>query len=386
MDFNLSEEEKALRNRAREFVEKECQPLEETWPLSDYDASSSVMKELREKMMAYGFYGIAVPKAASGKGMGTLAKCLVFEQLKQTWVMAGNVVAWPAYLDPQPAFFDAPEFQKEKYLYPLVRGEKQFHFCFSEPEVGSDVASMKTVAVREGDNYVLNGFKRWSPDPLHPYLKPDYMIVYAVTGPGKGYRGISAFIVDYPSPGLEVNRVMETLAPGTFLGRVCDLAFEDCMVPAENLLGSENEGFRYGMTQLNRNRTIISAGAVGWSQKCFDMATEYAKQRETFGKQLSERQTIQWMLADSAMELHMGRLQVYHAAWKIDQGGDARMEAAMAKAYCPEMACRVIDRAIQIYGGIGCLKETRLGEAYILHRKNYHDVEQMACYNRETGI
>jgi alkylation response protein AidB-like acyl-CoA dehydrogenase len=368
MDFKLTQEQQAIKDKAREFVEKECLPLESTWPLSDYDAPADLVNRLRKKFTEYGFRGLAIPKEVGGQGKGTLAKCLVFEQLKQSWVMYGIVVTWSAYLDPHPALYNASDYQKEKYLYPILKGDKQYHFCFSEPETGSDIASMRTTAVRDGDKYIINGQKRWSADPFNEYLKPDYILVYAVTDPGKGYRGISGLIVDFPSPGLKVLRVMRTIAPGSFLGRVCDLAFEDCVVPAKNLLGKENEGFRYGQDQLNRNRTVIAAGSVGVAQRCLNMAIEYAQQRVTFGKPLADRQAIQWMLADSAMEVHMGRMLVYHAAWKIDQGEDARMEAAMAKAYCPEMACRVIDHTIQILGGIGCLEENRLGAAYCYHR------------------
>lgn len=368
MDFKLTQEQQAIKDKAREFVEKECLPLESTWPLSDHDAPADLVNRLRKKFTEYGFRGLAIPKEVGGQGKGTLAKCLVFEQLKQSWVMYGLVVTWSAYLDPHPALYNASDYQKEKYLYPILKGDKQYHFCFSEPEIGSDIASMRTTAVRDGDKYIINGRKRWSADPFNEYLKPDYLLVYAVTDPGKGYRGISGLIVDFPSPGLKVLRVMRTIAPGSFLGRVCDLAFEDCVVPAKNLLGKENEGFRYGQNQLNRNRTVIAAGSVGVAQRCLNMAIEYAKQRVTFGKPLADRQAIQWMLVDSAMEVHMGRMLVYHAALKIDQGEDARVEAAMAKAYCPEMACRVIDRTIQILGGIGCLEENRLGAVYCYHR------------------
>jgi len=368
MDFALSEEEKAIRDKAREFVQKECLPLESTWPISDYDAPPEVVRHLRKKMTEYGFYGLAVPKEYGGQGKGTLAKCLVFEQFKQSWVLFGGVVATAAHFDPHPSLFSASDYQKEKYLYPTIRGELNFHFCISEPGMGSDVAGMKTRAVKQGDKYIINGLKRWSPDPARKYAGADYFIVYAVTDPGKGHRGISIFLVDAGTPGVRVDKLMETLAPGTTLGTVCDLAFEDCVIPAKNLLGKENEGFRGGMTQLNRNRIVIAMGAVGTAQRCLEMATEYAKQRVTFGKPLSERQAIQWMLADSAVEIQLGRLLGYHAAWKLDQGVDARLQSAMAKLYCTSMAARVIDNAIQVHGGIGCLEETRLGKAYMFMR------------------
>jgi Acyl-CoA dehydrogenases len=136
MDFKLSKEQKAIQDKAKEFVERECLPLEGAWPLSDYDAPQDLVHMLRRKLTEYGFRGLAIPKESGGQGQGTLAKCLVFEQFKQTWVLYGNVITWSAFLDPHPALFDAPDYQKEKYLYPILKGNSQYHFCFSEPGVG----------------------------------------------------------------------------------------------------------------------------------------------------------------------------------------------------------------------------------------------------------
>lgn len=368
MDFSLNKVQQDIQDKARAFVATECAPLEAKWPLSDYDADPAVVKRLREKFTEYGFRGVAIPKDAGGKGAGTLAKCLMFEQFKKSWVLYGNTITWSAFLDPHPMLWQAPQKQRAKYLDPVLEGRGQYHFCISEPEHGSDVAGMETTAQRRGDTYVLNGRKRWSPDPFHPFLKAEYLLVYAVTAPGLGYKGISTFLVDYPSEGIEVLRIAETAAPGSFLGRICDLEFRNCVIPAENLLGQENAGFRYVQDQLNRNRTVISAGAVGSAQRCLDTAIDYAKKRHTFGAALADRQAIQFRLAEMATEIQMGRMLTYHAAWKIDNGEDARVEAAMAKAYCPKMACDVIDRTIQILGGIGLLKENRLTDAFFVNR------------------
>ena len=368
MEFELSPEQKALRDKAREFVEKECFPLESTWPMSDYDAPPELVKELQRKLTEYGFRGLAIPKEAGGQGKGTLAKCLVREQLNRSFVLMGGTLTYGVFIDPHHALYTAPDYQKEKYLYPVIRGEKIYHFCYSEPESGSDIAAMKTSALKDGDNYTINGIKMWSPDPTRQYLKADYFTVYAVTDPGKGYNGISVFLVDSDTPGLRVVKRMKTISPNTLLGDVSVLAFENCSVPSSNLLGKENAGFKSGLNQLNRNRIVISAGSLGIAQRCLDMAIDYAKKRVTFNKPIAERQAIQWMLVDSAMELQMARLLVYHAAWKLDQDEDTRMEAAMSKAFCPEIACRVIDRTMQIFGGLGMLAETRLGSIYSFER------------------
>jgi len=257
---------------------------------------------------------------------------------------------------------------REKYLYPILEGREQYHICISEPDAGSDVAAITTRAERVGDHYVLNGVKRWSPDPFHPFTKPEYLLVYAVTSPGMGYKGISTFLVDFPSEGITVGEIKQTAAPGTFLGRVCDLHFNNVKIPAKNILGEENSGFRYVQDQLNRNRTVIGAGCVGGAQKALKIATARAKERVTFGAPLAERQHIQFMLADMVTEIEIGRLLTYKAGWKIDQGEDARVEAAMAKSYCVKMASSVYDRAMQIVGGIGMLEESRLPTTYYQHR------------------
>lgn len=368
MDFSLTPQQQEIQSRAREFVDQVCKPLEAAWPLSDYDVDPKLMDHVRSKFTEYGFRGVAIPSDAGGKGAGTLAKALIFEEFKRSWVMFGNTVAWSAFLDPHPMLWEAPTEQRQKYLDPILEGKAYYHICISEPGHGSDVAGIETTAVKRGDSWVLNGVKRWSPDPFHPFTKADYLLVYAVTDPGKGYKGISTFLVDYPSKGIEVLNVKETAAAGTFLGRVSDLKFDNVVVPATNLLGEVNAGFRYVQDQLNRNRAVIAAGSVGAAQRCLDIAIDYAKKRTSFGAPLADRQVIQFRLAEMATEIQMGRMLTYNAAWKIDQGLDARVEAAMAKSYCPKMACDVIDRTIQILGGIGMLKENRLPEAFFLCR------------------
>lgn len=368
MDFSLSKEQSAIQAKAREFVTTVCNPLEAEWPVSDYDADPETVAELRRKFTEWGFRGMGIPAAAGGKGMGTLAKCVMFEEFKKSWVLYGNTVTWSAFLDPHPMLWEAPAELRQRYLDPVLEGRSQYHICISEPGYGSDVAAIETTAQKRGDSYILNGIKRWSPDPFHQFLKPDYLLVYAVTDPGKGYKGISTFIVDFPSPGIEVLSVSETVAPGGFLGRVCDLEFRNVVVPKGNLLGVENSGFRYVQDQLNRNRVVIAAGAIGVAQRCLEIAVDYAKNRKAFGSALSDKQVIQFRIAEMATDIQLGRLLTHKAAWMIDQGVDARVEAAMAKAFCPKMTCDVVDRTMQILGGVGMLKERRLGDAYFMNK------------------
>lgn len=368
VDFELSREQRDIKARAAAFVEEVCRPLEDSWGVDDYAVPHDIFMGVVQKFREYGFRGLAVPKEAGGQGLGTVAKCLVYEEIVRSPVMHGLLATWSGFLDPHPALYVAPDWQKEAYLYPILKEDKFYHINISEPGAGSDAAGITTTAVRDGDNYIINGIKRWAPPPNHPGITPKYLLCYAVTDPTKGYEGISLFLVDYPNPGVSVLREYETMAPGTYLGRSCDYQYKDCVVPAKNMLGAEGMGFRYMMDQLNRNRTVIGARLTGTARWAQTQAAKRARERETFGKPLAERQAIQWMLAESEMDLEQSRLMVYKTAWMLDRGLDARKEAAMVKCFAPLAACRVIDRAIQIHGGLGVLRENRFGQLYFQSR------------------
>jgi alkylation response protein AidB-like acyl-CoA dehydrogenase len=364
MDFDLSKAQLEIKGRAAAFVEEVCRPLEADWGVDDYQVPHDIFMNVVAKFREYGFRGLAVPKEAGGQGLGTVAKCLLYEEIVKSPVMHGLLATWSGFLDPHPALHDAPDWQKEAYLYPILKEDKFYHINISEPNAGSDAAGIATTAVRDGDNYVLNGTKRWAPPPNHPGITPKYLLCYAVTDPSKGYEGISLFLVDYPNPGVSVVREFETMAPGTYLGRSCDYQYKNCVVSARNMLGEEGMGFRYMMDQLNRNRTVIGARLGGTARWAQGQAVKRARERETFGKPLAERQAIQWMIAESEMDVEQIRLMAYKTAWLLDNGRDARKEAAMVKCFAPVAACRVFDRTIQIHGGLGVLKESRFGQLY----------------------
>lgn len=363
MEFQLSPAQQAVKARAAAFVKEVCRPLEDSWALDDYDMDPDVLMGVVRKFREYGLRGLSVPKEAGGLGEGTLAKCVAYEEIVTSPVMHGALTSWSGLMEPHSALYDAPEWQKEKYLYPLLNDDRFFHINISEPGAGSDAAGISTTAVRRGDEYVINGVKRWAPPPHHPSVKPDYLLCYAVTDPSKGHRGISMFIVDHPNPNVTVAREFDTIGTG-YLGRSCDYRYEDCVVPAENLLGGEGMGFAHMMDQLNRNRCVIAARLVGTAQWALDQAVRRAKERQTFGAALSDRQGIQWMLAEAAMDVEQLRLLVYKAAWMVDEGLDARKDVAMVKCLAPVVAGRVIDRSMQIHGGLGMVKETRLAQLY----------------------
>ena len=367
MDFEFSKEQLEVKARARLYLDEVVAPLEVDWPANDYDAPEETTKMLVAKFREYGLRGMAVPKECGGQGLGTMAKVLVYEELAKSPVTRGLLQTWSGFLDPNSALFDAPEWQKEKYLYPILKDDKFYHIHISEPGVGSDAAAIQTRAVRDGDNFIINGRKRWAPPPNHWAITPSYLLCYAVTDPDAGYKGVSAFLVDYPTEGLYISPGGEksTYEEGGYIGRVTtDYVYDNVVVPAKNMMGKEGNGFRYMMDQLNRNRIVISAQLMSKAEVALDMMIKRAKERECFGKPISQYQAIQWMIAESAMEIESAKLLVYKAAMMMDAGKDVRKEAAMCKCQCPVIAQNVIDRAIQVYGGLGMLPETGLGRMW----------------------
>ena len=344
MDFSLPEELILLQQTVRKFVQGELIPIE-MQSLDGTDLKPEIRARLEEKTKKMGLWMLDVPQEHGGAGLDFLAQVIVWEEMSKTVVLPsrGQGILGP---EVRPILFQCTEKQKEKYLYPVLRNEKRMCFAQTEPDAGSDPGSMKTRAVRQGDVYVLDGVKRF----ISNADKCQFAQVLAVTDPAKGaHGGISCFLVDLDTPGCRITAKYKTM-----MGEEpCEIVFEDCKVPAENLVGKEGEGFKLGQRWLGIGRIKHGARALGVADRCIEMAAKYAKQRVTFGKPLAERQAIQWMLADSYMELHAARLMTYHAAWKYDQGEDIRNEAYMVKLYADEMAYRVVDKAIQIHGAIG---------------------------------
>jgi acyl-CoA dehydrogenase len=235
---------------------------------------------------------------------------------------------------------------KEKYLLPVLRGEKRACFAQTEPDAGSDPGSMRTTAVRDGDYYIINGVKRFISGAHHA----DFAQVMAATDRSKGSRGgISCFLVDMDTPGVKITARYETMMGD----RPSEIVFDNVRVPASHRVGGEGEGFKLGQQWIGVGRVKHGARALGVAERCLEMATSYAKQRVTFGKPLAERQAIQFMLVDCYTELQAARLMVYQAASKLDNGEEARVDAYLCKSVADEMAFRVADRCMQIHGGIG---------------------------------
>ena len=249
---------------------------------------------------------------------------------------------------------------RENYYLPCVRGEKHFCFAQTEPNAGSDAAALETTAVKQRNGWVLNGTKVF----ITNAESSDFALVMTVTDKSKGHRGITMFVVDRKTdsrPGYEVTRMIQTLAEHS----TCEIVLDNCLVPFDNIVGKEGEGFKLAQKYLEvRGRLHHAAQNLGVARRCLDMALDYAQQRVTFGKPLAERQAIQWMLADSAIEIHASRWMTYHCAWSADSGENIRAYAAIIKTYSDEMVNRVVDRAIQIHGGLGCTADLPLEKFY----------------------
>jgi acyl-CoA dehydrogenase len=359
MDFALPEELQMLKQTVRQFVDKELIPIE-MQSKDGVELKPDIKERLSKKTREMGLWMLDVPEEYGGAGLNLLAQVVVWEELARTAALPsrGETIFGP---EVRPILYSLNDAQKERYFYPVVKGEKTMCFAQTEPDAGSDPGSMKTRAVREGDHYVVNGVKRFITDAE----KSDFAQVMVVTDPAKGsHGGISCLIVDMNTPGVKITARYKTIMGD----EPCEIVFEDAKVPAANLVGKEGEGFKLAQKWLSFGRLRHGARALGVAERCIEMGTRYAKQRVTFGKPLADRQAIQWKLADSYIELHAARLMVYQAAWKSDQGEDARNEAYMAKLYADEMSVRVVDRVLQIHGGIGLTLDLPLAKWFVDQR------------------
>lgn len=311
-------------------------------------------------MGSLGFFGLPFPEDYGGAGAGDLGYCLALEEFGRTSAAFSNLIGAHTSIGSMSIYLGGTEEQKRRYLPDLTAGRKIAAFSLTEPASGSDAASIQTSATKRNDRWVLNGTKIWVTNgPI-----ADVVVVNAVSDRALGPRGgITAFIVEKGFSGFRVGHVDAKMGlRGSYTG---ELLFEDCEVPEENVLGGTvGAGFRTALAALDVGRISLAAGAVGSSQHLIELAVAHAKRRVQFGRPIAVNQAIQWMLADSAVEIHAARLMVYDAAAKLDRGARASIEAAMVKVYASEMAGRVVDRVLQIFGGAGYMKGSAVERAY----------------------
>ena len=347
MDFALTEEQQMLRDMARRLAETEIRPraaeLDET-----HEHPADLVKKLGElKMM-----GIAVPEEYGGGGMDNVSYVLSLIEVSKACASTGVIMSVSNSLYCFPVMAFGSEAQKMKYLYPCASGEKLGCYGLTEAGAGSDPAGMLTTAVRDGDGWLMNGEKKF----ITNGNVASYAVIAAITEKGKGYKGISSFVLDLDNtPGFKVGRVEDKL--GILASGTAELIFEDARVPAEALLGNEGEGFKQMLTTLDGGRIGIASQAIGIGRAVLEEALEYAKTREQFGKPITTFQAIQWKLADMATELDAAELLTLRAAWLEDHHKPYEKEAAMAKMYASDAAMKASIEGIQILGGYGYCKE-----------------------------
>jgi alkylation response protein AidB-like acyl-CoA dehydrogenase len=346
MDFELTEEQLLVQQTARTFAEKEVKPV-----ASRMDREGIYPTELVRRLGELGFLGMFVPPEFGGSGMDLVSYVLAMEEISKAWASLSVVMSVHNSLVCAPLLRFGTAAQKEKYLAALVSGERLGCYALTEPGAGSDAGAIETRATRSGDDYILNGQKIFTTNGS----RADLAVVYAVTDPARGKKGISAFLVEKNTPGFVVGNLEDKL--GLRSSDTASLTFEDCRIPQTNRLGADGEGFRIALATLDGGRIGIAAQALGIAQACLDESLIHAQERRQFGQAIATFQAIQWMLADMATEIDAARLMTYRAACIAQDGSRVTQEAAMAKVFASEAANRAAYRALQIFGGYGYTKE-----------------------------
>jgi acyl-CoA dehydrogenase len=357
MDLQPNDQQRMIVQTVRRFIREEIVPLERELDPDAFELPPEHEARLTRKVREMGLYGLDVPAEFGGPGLDTVTLALVFEELSQH--RAGLYA--PAYgvfgTVGLAQLYRGTEEQRQKYLYPMLRGEKRGFFALTEPSGGSDPArAIQTRAVRDGDDWIITGSKIF----ISGADRADFGLVYARTDPTKGRQGITCFIVETNMPGFAIRRIVHTLRSADY---ATEITLDGVRVPPENVLGEEGQGFDIANEVLTRNRITYSAASLGVAVAAQRMAIDYAQKRETFGAPLSTRQAIQWMLIDNEIEIRSARWLILQAADKADRSASAReyrFETAIAKAFATEAAFRVVDRAIQIHGGYGVSKDLPL--------------------------
>lgn len=341
MNFEFSEEQTLIRNMVREFAEKEVKPI-----AAEIDKTHRFPKETVARMAELSLFGLGIDEEYGGAGEDTLAAVLAYEELGRVCAAHATILSVHGMATKPIAYFGTEE-QKKKYLPALCSGEKIGCFCLTEPNAGTDAAAQLSRGVRDGDNYIINGSKVF----ITSGSEGGTYVVFVMTQPDKGLKGISAFIVDRSNPGLKIGQLEDKL--GIRASATAELIFENMVVPASDMIGAEGEGFKIAMRCLDAGRVGVAGLAVGIGQSALDAAITYIKERKQFGKPISANQGIQWMVADLVTDLEGARLLTYKAAVANDQPGRHSADSAMAKLAAANAAMRVTVDAIQLHGGIG---------------------------------
>ncbi len=366
VDFAVPEEVQLICRGLRSFLEREVKPLEERYKryLEDERARldeegrlvpefKAALDQVRKRSAELGYYAMHMPAEVGGGGVSRVGMVYAFKEVfRHGFGLNVAVLAGPE--GPSPLLLGLKAPQREKFLKPLMRGEATTCFALTEPEAGSDLKNLQTRAEKRGSYYVLNGMKTF----ITNAADADFAQVFAVTDPKRykehGYEGVTAFVVERDAPGYKVGKINRSLLDD---GAQAELIFENCKVPAEHVIGQEGRGFYAAMSWIGIGRLNIAAMCLGLGEYLLKRSVEYAQTRTAFGRPIGKHQHIRGMLAESAAELYAAEQLVLHAAWKFDRGDPIVKESAMAKWFCTQMLFRLADRAVQVHGGMGVMKE-----------------------------
>jgi alkylation response protein AidB-like acyl-CoA dehydrogenase len=354
MEYELPEDMKLLRQAVREFAAKEVAPI-----AREIDEEERVPFETLRKAGELGFLGIPFPEEYDGIDAGVTGYCVLMEELQRKCCSTATIVGAHVQLCAMSIYLAGNGEQRDRYLRPLIAGTKLGAWALTEPNAGSDAAHIRTVATKDGDDWVLNGSKMWITNGSFA----DVIVVFAATDRGLGARGgISAFIVEKDFPGFKVGKIEPKM--GLRASHTASLFFEDCRVPSGNLLGEVGQGFATAMRTLDIGRCGLGAGSLGAAKEAYDLALNYAVARQQFGRPIADFQAVHFKLADMAVKLYTMEQIVYDCAKRVDCGEPATLESSIVKLYCTESASQIIDEAIQIHGGMGFSREVPLERMY----------------------
>lgn len=349
MDFNFTEEQTMLRKMVHKFVDQEVKPVAQR---IDKEHNVDLIKEILKKGAELGLLGIPFPEAYGGAGFGEIGYCILLEELCRGCASTTVTVGAHIGLAGTSIFLGGTEEQKQNYLVSLAQGKKIGAYALTEPGAGSDAANIQLSAKRDGDHYILDGTKLW----ITNGDIADIVVVYAVTDPAlKARGGITAFIVETPTPGFSANRIEDKM--GLRGSATAELVFQEVRVPQANVLGEIGKGFLIAMQTLDESRLSLAAACLGSAKELIWMSVDFAKKRVAFGQPIAQFQAIQWMIAEMAAEVYQMESIVYRTAWMYDQGEKIPREGAICKMFCSEALDRVVDKAVQIHGGNGFMGE-----------------------------
>lgn len=353
MDWSFTDEQKMLKDMVKKFVDNELKPIAE-----QIDEEEEIPQELIDKMAQLGLLGIAFPPEYGGAGMGEIGYCIMQEEIGRGCASTATFIGAHQSIGASGIFMFGTEEQKKKYLVPLAQGTKIGAYALTEPNAGSDAFSPETVAEEKDDHFLLNGRKIFITNGSFA----DIFTVFAKTTGAKNRGRVSVFIVEKDFPGFSVGKIEKKM--GIKGSQTAELIFEDVKVPKENLLGRRDRGIIVGMRVLDTGRLGLGAAALGSAKEALKLSVDFAKERKQFGKVINKFQGVQWMLADMTTEVYNMESMLYRTAWMYDQGEKISMESSIVKLYCSEALDRIVDKAMQIHGGYGFIKEFPIERMY----------------------